>query len=205
MLAGASRIPSYEFRYVPCHSVMIQWEVTPRMTLPQVPSPRGRRRLAVILSLVLVLAVSLAAAGFVFPLYTNQPVVVSTCGSQVEFNGTRYCSLDVTYSTKFVEPGYATMNNMVKFMGVLFSTVCPDDQSNCGKGTVTIYTDFILVKIVFADGLNETLGTPLQIHTTLYFLSSHTNPRAGFSVVGSNTAGGSYPYVKLYFLVEASQ
>src|ERR1700730_2061439 len=62
---------------------------------------------------------------------------IDTCSSQIILNATHYCSLDVTNFTSIGVPGRATMNRSVRFVGVLFQTICEGNIGSCGTITET--------------------------------------------------------------------
>lgn len=135
-------------------------------------------------------------------------VASSTCGSIVNLNGTDYCALNVTNSTQFVAPGYAVMNAPVRFMGVIFETVCPTTLEECQNQT-PITLGELRMNLIFPDGSSQTISAyfPDSFGRPTYVLSpSSTVPRAGFSLEFVNTGvGGENPVPTFLLLVQDSQ
>jgi hypothetical protein len=134
---------------------------------------------------------------------STQVKTVGTCGTKMTFNGTVYCSLDVTSFTTVGMQRYANMNHPVNFMGVLFQTVCPSNYEGCpsqGPTTTTVPLGVVILNLTFGDGTNETIsvlfgdGCPSSPILT----QQHLAPQAGFYLVCG-------PPSKLFLLVEAAQ
>jgi hypothetical protein len=132
----------------------------------------------------------------------------STCSNVVNLNGTDYCALNVTNSTQFAVPGYAVMNAPVRFMGVLFETVCPTTFEECQNQTFITLGE-LRMNLIFPDGTNQTISTyfPDNFGQPTYVLSpSSAVPRAGFSLEFVNTGvGGENPVATFLLLVQDSQ
>jgi hypothetical protein len=167
-----------------------------------------RLQLAGIIALVVILSVAAAYDFLAAQGPSTKTETVDTCDNEMTFNGTVYCSLDVTGFTTLGIPGYSYMSRSVNFMGVLFQTVCPSDQEGCPsqKGTtVTAWNMGVLTfNMTFADGTSETLTALLGDTCPPPMLTqNHYSPRAGFYLdCVSGSLGGQ---LKLFLLVEATQ
>ncbi len=131
---------------------------------------------------------------------TNVPTtVIETCGNIVNLNGVSYCSLDVSDYAQIGVPGYATMNESLKFDGVLFQNVCPSIYSGCPGQQATkelILMGVVEFNLTFPDGTNETLTALLGDDIPPPVLSGHSNPTAGFEILGP------FSSLKLLLLVQ---
>jgi hypothetical protein len=135
---------------------------------------------------------------------TNTPAIgtktVSTCGTETTYNGTVYCTLDVTDFAQIPVPGYASMNESFDFDGVLFQIVCPSNYSGCpGQAAVKTIVPLGVVEfeLTFPDGTTETLNGLWNDAAPPPVLSVHSNPVAGFEIVGP------FNSLRLVLLVQA--
>jgi len=133
-------------------------------------------------------------------------VTVDTCGTEVTFNGTQYCSLDVSAFTTVSVQRYANMNHPVKFMGVLFQTVCPSDYEGCPSqgATLTVMTmGVVKLNLTFGDGTNETVSVVFadSCPNSPVLTQQHLAPQAGFYL--DCVTGSPVGPIKLILLVEA--
>jgi DNA-binding HxlR family transcriptional regulator len=158
---------------------------------------------AILAALVLLAAVAvIEGSGLIRP---ATQVTVSTCDAKVIFNGTMYCSLDVSNDTELGVPGYAKMSQSFNFMGVLFTTVCPSNIAGCPTNGTTmtfISLGVVSLNLTFSDGSSEALYTIFgdSCPNTPVLTQQHLTPRAGFLLY---CADGSA--MKLYLLVGAAQ
>lgn len=163
----------------------------------------SRYRLGAIFALIIL--VSLVAAYEVLWIrppnstLTAGTTTVDVCNTKMTYNGTIFCSLDVTSFTTLRVPGYASMNRFVEFMGVLFQMNCPYGYDGCpNPGTVEVMDmGVVSMSVTFADGTNETLSFPYTAGISFPVLSKHSNPAAGFEIVGP------FDSMELLLLVQA--
>jgi hypothetical protein len=132
-------------------------------------------------------------------------VTVDTCGTEVTFNGTQYCSLDVSNFTTVSLQSYANMNHPVNFMGVLFQTVCPSYYEGCpiqGATTTVMPVGIVELNLTFGDGTNETVSALLGIScpNSPILTQQHLAPQAGFYL--DCVTGSPVGPIKLILLVE---
>jgi hypothetical protein len=130
----------------------------------------------------------------------------------IDFNGTAYCSSDVSKDVVVGSPGYSYfLNSSVAFMGVVFQTLCPANYSGCpgssGNSTATVlYAGAMKAVVTFPDKSNETIGGVVGDSDQALFLSAHADPRAGIEiqyVPGLYASGASTSNYRVLLLVQA--
>ena len=161
-----------------------------------------RRALLVALLAALVL---LGSAGVYQQLLLSAPHQTTPCGggTEVIINSSRFCGLDVTADSEIlVEGGYTRLKQPISYMGVNFTTSCgngePCGNIGCYPSNTTcavMSMGAIKLNMVFPDGTYETLNAEIG-DTWPLMLSQHSNPRAGFEMLGP------YDSPKLFLLVQ---
>jgi DNA-binding HxlR family transcriptional regulator len=162
-----------------------------------------RRALLVALLAALVL---LGSAVVYQQLLLSAPHQTTPCGAGTEviINSTRFCGLDVTANSEIlVEGGYTRLKQPISYKGVNFTTSCGNGE-RCGNIGCPPFTNntcvmmsmgAIQLNMVFPDGTNETVNAVIG-DTWPLKLSQHSNPRAGFEMLGP------YASPKLFLLVQ---
>ncbi|HVP23605.1 MAG TPA: hypothetical protein VMS77_06810 [Conexivisphaerales archaeon] len=159
-----------------------------------------RFQLVIVVALVVIFSVAAAYDFIAAQAPPSNQEKVDTCATKMTFNGTVYCSFDVTGFTTVSNQGYANMNHPVDFMGVLFQTICPYGYDGCpNPGTVTTVTSLGVVQmnLTFADRRSEMVSVVFGDDIPPPVLSKHSNPVAGFEILGP------YDSLKLVLLVQA--
>jgi hypothetical protein len=163
------------------------------------------QRQELIIAVVLILT-ALASLLIVLTYYgpgSHQAVGVCGAGTEVNISSTKYCALNVTADSEIlVEGGYTRLKQPISYMGVNFTTSCGNGEQ-CGNiGCPPTYTTCVMMSMgaiklnmAFSDGTNETVNAVIG-DTWPLKLSQHSNPRAGFEMLGP------YNSPELFLLVQ---
>ncbi len=138
---------------------------------------------------------------------TPFPTSTSLCGSNSSIatvNETTFCSDDVSNDIVVQNPGgYAYfLNGSIIFMGVNFTSICPQGYYGCPgmsgtKQVTTMSVGVVRLDLTFPDQTTETIGGIIGINYFLTLLSTHANPRAGIMLLDTHSG------YQVFLLVQA--
>jgi hypothetical protein len=109
---------------------------------------------------------------------TNKPTTI---------NGANYCIDTATDNFMVPNPGFAyILNGSIRYMGVNFTTICPQTASSCtnsSSGVITPTALAINIALTFPDGTKETIGGVVGVSDEFITFSTHANPIAGVELL----------------------
>ncbi len=147
-------------------------------------SPRTAHKAVLVIAFAIVVGLALFIPYSVGLLNTRTPSCAS--GRQTMVGGEDFCLRDVTDDFALPNPGFGyILNGSIVYMGVKFTTVCPQRPSQCGASDSNTTTPLALaveITLSFPDGAQQTIGGVVGDSNQFTAISTQVDPRAGVEI-----------------------